>query len=226
MVTVSPGAPMVGVTVRMFGVITVNGTELEARPFCCTRALPDCALEATVATICVSAQLTTVAGAVPSHTEPVPRVAPKYEPPMVTCVPPVAVVGDTLPIEGTAITVKGRALLVPALVVTVTLRAPGTAEGSMVKRAVICVALVTITALTDVPVPLTATIAPAAKLVPVRVSHGLAPCPALAGLTDVSTGAGGFTVNAAVPLVPPLVVTVTLAAPNAALAAIVSVAVI
>ena len=87
MLTVSPGAAVVGVTVEIVGVITVNATELDERPFCCTTALPDCALAATVATICESLQLTTVAGAVPSHTEPVPRVAPKYEPLTVTCVP-------------------------------------------------------------------------------------------------------------------------------------------
>ena len=121
MVTVSPGAPVVGVTVEIVGVITVNATELDERPFCCTTAFPDCALAATVATICVSLQLTTVAGAVPSHTEPLPRACPKPEPAMVTCVPAVAVVGDTLPIEGTAITVKGRALLGAPIPLNVTM---------------------------------------------------------------------------------------------------------
>ena len=59
-----------------------------------------------------------------------------------------------------------------------------------------------------------------------RITGTLVPWTPLAGLTEVSVGAGGFTVNAAGPLVPPLVVTVTFAAPIAALASIVSVAVI
>jgi hypothetical protein len=73
---------------------------------------------------------------------------------------------------------------------------------------------------------LTATVAPATKFAPVRVTGTLMPWSPLAGLTDVSVGAGGFTVNTAGPLVPPLVVTVMLAAPAAALAPVVSVAVI
>jgi len=40
-VTVSPGAPMAGVTVEIVGVITLNGICLDQRPPCCTWALPD-----------------------------------------------------------------------------------------------------------------------------------------------------------------------------------------
>ena len=50
-VTEAPGKPMVGATVEIAGVITLNGTALDHAPFCCTRALPDWALDATVARI-------------------------------------------------------------------------------------------------------------------------------------------------------------------------------
>ena len=96
----------------------------------------------------------------------------------------------------------------------------------MVKVAVIWVVLTTVTVLTVIPGLLVATVAPAVKLVPVRVTGMLAPCTPLAGLTEVSVGGGGFTVNIAAVLVPPLVVTVTLAGPGAALAAMVKAAVI
>jgi hypothetical protein len=71
-----------------------------------------------------------------------------------------------------------------------------------------------------------ATVAPETKFVPVRVTGTLAPWTPVAGLTDVNVGAGGLTVKTTAALVPPLVVTVTLAAPGVALAAMVDVAVI
>src|SRR5205823_5262069 len=61
---------------------------------------------------------------------------------------------------------------------------------------------------------------------PVNVTGTLAPCAPLFGLTLVSVGAGGLTVNGVADVVPPLVVTVTLAAAKVAFAAIVKVAVI
>jgi hypothetical protein len=96
----------------------------------------------------------------------------------------------------------------------------------MVSVAVIWVALTTARLPTVMPLLLTINAAPATKLEPVKVTGTLAPGTPLAGLTDVSTGAGGFTVNTAALLVPPLVVTVRFAAPVAAVAATVSVAVI
>ena len=86
--------------------------------------------------------------------------------------------------------------------------------------------LLTITLLAVTPGLLTATVAPLMKLVPVRVVDTLVPWTPFAGLTEVSVGAGGFAVNTAGPLVPPLVVTVTFAAPIAAVAPMVNVAVI
>jgi hypothetical protein len=123
-------------------------------------------------------------------------------------------------------TVNTTALLVAPVVVTVTFAAPVAALTAIVKVAVICVALTMATLLTATPLLLTATVAPATKFVPVSVAGTLVPWTPLAGPTEVSVGADGFTVNAAALLVPPLVVTVTFAAPVAALAAFVNVAVI
>jgi len=226
MVTVSPGPAGLGVTPEIVGVTTVNATEFDHWPFCCTRALPDWALAATVATICVLLQLTTVAGAVPSQTAPVPRVSPKYEPPMVTCVPPVAVVGDTVLMEGTAITVKVMALLVPLPVVTLTLDAPGAAARSIVKVAETCVVLDTRTLLTDMPAPSATTFVPFTKLVPVKITTTVAPCGPLAGISEVSVGTEDITVNGSGLLVPAPEVTVTSAGPSAAAGSIVSPAMI
>jgi hypothetical protein len=71
-----------------------------------------------------------------------------------------------------------------------------------------------------------ATVAPETKFVPVRVTGTAVPWTPVAGLTDVNVGVGGLTVNGAALLVPPVVVTVMLAEPTAALAAMVNVAVI
>ena len=76
------------------------------------------------------------------------------------------------------------------------------------------------------PALATSTAAPAAKLPPVRVASTLVPWTPLAGLSEVSAGPDGLTVKTAAPLTPPLVVTVTFAAPGAALAAMVNVAAI
>ena len=78
-----------------------------------------------------------MAGVVPSHTAPAPRPSPKPDPEMAICAPAVAMVGFTLPIEGTGITVKLTALLVPALVVTVTFAAPVAALAAILSMAVI-----------------------------------------------------------------------------------------
>jgi hypothetical protein len=70
-----------------------------------------------------------------------------------------------------------------------------------VNVAVICVLLATFTLLTVRPLPLTATVAPEAKFVPVSVTGTLAPCAPLFGLTEVSVGPRGLTVNGTVLLV-------------------------
>src|SRR5579872_6358053 len=68
--------------------------------------------------------------------------------------------------------------------------------------------------------------APLVKFVPVNVTFTLVPCAPLLGVIELRVGAGGTTLNGLVPLVPPPSVTVTFAAPSAALPAMVKVAVI
>ena len=73
----------------------------------------------------------------------------------------------------------------------------------MVNVAVICVALTTVVPLTVIPAPLTATVAPATKFVPVSVTGSLCPCTPLFGLIEVSVGGSSrFTVNVCALLVP------------------------
>jgi len=122
--------------------------------------------------------------------------------------------------------VKVTAPLVPAEVVTVTLAAPVVALLAMVKVAVICVALTTLTLLTDTPLLLVFTVAPETKPVPVSVTGTEVPCSPLLGLTEVSVGITPRMVKVTALLVPAEVVTVTLAAPGVALLAMVKVAVI
>jgi hypothetical protein len=131
-----------------------------------------------------------------------------------------------LSVGGGGLTVKTTGALVPALVVTVTFAAPSVALAAMVNVAVICVVLTTVTALTAIPVLLVAAVAPATKLVPVRVTGIAAPRTPVAAAMVLSVGGGGLTVKTTGALVPPLVVTVTFAAPSVALAAMVNVAVI
>ena len=69
-----------------------------------------------------------------------------------------------------ATTVKTCGALVPLAVVTVTLSAPSVALDAIVNVAVIDVLFTTVTLPTVTPVPLTATVAPLRKLVPVSVT--------------------------------------------------------
>jgi hypothetical protein len=96
----------------------------------------------------------------------------------------------------------------------------------MVNVAVMDVLLTTVVLLTVTPVPLTATVDPAVKSVPVSVTFTLCPCAPELGLTEVSVAAPEFTVNACEPVVLPPLVTVTFWAPVGAVAAMVNVAVI
>src|SRR6185295_4883028 len=71
-----------------FGWMTVKAVELLQTPICCTWTLPDSAVAATVATICVALQLTILpASLLPSHTLPEPCEEPKFVPLIVTDVP-------------------------------------------------------------------------------------------------------------------------------------------
>lgn len=106
--------------------------------------------------------------------------------------------------------------LVPPLVVTVTVLAPAAAVVAITKFAVIDVALTTLTSVTVTFEPLTATVAPATKFVPVSVTDTVLPCTPEFGLTLVRVGVGGLTVNVLAAVVPPAVVTVTFRSPSAA----------
>jgi len=129
-------------------------------------------------------------------------------------------------VGGSAVTVNVCGPLVPIAFVTVTFRAPVVAFRAMANVAVIDVLLTTVRLLTVTPVPLTATVDPAAKSVPVSVTFTVCPCVPELGLTEVSVAAPEFTVNACEPLIWLLLVTVTFWAPVGAFAAMVNVAVI
>jgi hypothetical protein len=90
---------------------------------------------------------------------------------------------------GAAFTVNVCAPVVPAVVVTVTLRPPVAAPAATANVAVIDVALATVTLLAVTPLPLTAIVAPATKFVPVNVTAPLVPAVIAAGPTLVSVGA-------------------------------------
>ena len=81
--------------------------------------------------------------------------------------------------------------VVPAGVVTVRKRAPISAASATARRVVIDVLLAMATSLTVMPEPVTATVLPATKLVPVSVTVVAAPLMIVPGETDVSVGAAG-----------------------------------
>src|SRR6185369_18007957 len=83
-------------------------------------------------------------------------------------------------------TVNGRALLVPPMVVTVTLRLPSTAQASIVNDVVIVDGLSTPTVPTCTPVPLAFTVAPATNWVPFKITGNVLPTAPLGGNTLVS----------------------------------------
>ena len=78
--------------------------------------------------------------------------------------------------------------LVPVDVVTVTFLVPTVAFEAIANVAVIWVEFTTVTLLTVIPEP-ALTVAPEAKLVPVKVTGTLFPATPLLGLIDVSVGA-------------------------------------
>jgi len=91
---------------EIVAVAMLKATAFDQAPFWPTRADPEVALDATVATIWVSLQLTTIPRVLPSQIEPVPRDAPKPEPETVTWVPDVPDVGVKLVMLGGAAIVK------------------------------------------------------------------------------------------------------------------------
>jgi hypothetical protein len=65
-------------------------------PFCVTQALPGFVPAATLATTCVSLQLTTVPAVLLKSTLPLPCVVPNPDPVNVTCIPGDNAVGEML----------------------------------------------------------------------------------------------------------------------------------
>ena len=89
---------------------TVKVTALLQVPFCWILTMPLDALDATLATTCVSLQLVTTPSVLPIQAAPLPCVAPKPFPVIVTAVPPAPELGLMLAICGKLIA-KGTELL-------------------------------------------------------------------------------------------------------------------
>jgi hypothetical protein len=92
-----------------------------------------------------------------------------------------------------ALIVNDTALLVPPAVVTVTFAGPCVAFEAIVKLAVICVELTTITLLTAMPLE-AETVAPATNPVPLNVTGTVAPGGPLFGVNVATVGGGGWTI--------------------------------
>ena len=127
---------------------------------------------------------------------------------------------------GAVVMANETGALVPAEVATVTLKFPSVALPAIVKVTVICVELTTARLLTTISGLVVDTVAPDTKFVPASVALKLDPATPLLGVIEVSVGGPREIVNGTAAVVPPDVLTVTLAAPVAAVAAIVNVAVI
>ena len=122
MTIASPGNPLFGKTSVIVTVTTWNGISLDQAPPCSTWAFPDREVSATVATTCVSLQLTTVPQYVlPSHTCPSPIADPKPVPEMVIVSPGAPVDAERLVMAGGFVTVKAPPLPDRPFTVTTTL---------------------------------------------------------------------------------------------------------
>jgi hypothetical protein len=115
----NPTAPVEEESVEMLGT-TVNAAPLETTPEAETTTLPAVAPAGTATTMLVAFQLDTVALVPLNATVPVPWVAPKFAPAMVTAVPTTPEVGDKLLMLGAGSTVKLEPLLAYAPTVTTT----------------------------------------------------------------------------------------------------------
>jgi len=122
-VTDEPTAPDVGDRLVMLGAATtVNEEPLLFTPLAFTTTLPVVAPVGAVATIDVAVQLPIVVAVVPLNaTVPVPCVAPKFVPVIVTDAPTAPAVGDKLVMLGAGTTVNDTPLLFTPPAVTTTL---------------------------------------------------------------------------------------------------------
>src|SRR5260370_15501594 len=121
MAIASPGNPLFGKTSVIVTVATWNGISFDQTPPCSTWTFPDREVAATVATTCVSLQLTTVPYVLPSHTCPSPRSDPQPVPAMLIATPGAPVDADRLVIVRGFVTVKCPPLLDRPSTVTTTL---------------------------------------------------------------------------------------------------------
>jgi hypothetical protein len=110
---------------------------------------------------------------------------------------------------GGASTVNGKAPLVPPLVVSVKSRAPTAALDAIESVAVAAEGLSMLRPWTVMSVP-ALSVMPEAKLVPDNITFTSAPRLPDAGVIPLNVGGGGTIVKVFGPLVPALVVTVTL----------------
>lgn len=201
--------------------------------------IPVVAVLATLRVAVIVVEFTTVKVPGPSVTpppRPVSPVAPvRFAPVMVTATAAVPVAGCVAEFGLSAVsvgpcTVNGTALLAAAAPATVTVTlwaAVVEAPAEMVKVAVNVVELVTVTPLTVMPPPETATVvSPVMKFVPVSVTGTAVLRTPVGGATEANVGVAGIvTVNATVLLTPPGAVTETVLAVPAAPALIVKVVV-
>jgi hypothetical protein len=159
---------------------------------------PVAAVAPIVRAVVIVVELTTVTGPTVTSVPLTDTVAPatKFVPVSVTGtavprVPDDGLIDASVGVGGApdpALTVKLTAPLVPFGVVTDTVRAPTAAVAPIVRVVAIVVGLTTVTGPTPISVPLTDTVAPDAKLVPVSVTGTAAPCTPDDGLMDVSVG--------------------------------------
>jgi len=205
LLTVAPTLPLVTLSeVSVGGGSTVNWTTLEVvAPFVVTNTVcaPVGAPAAIVNVVVIVVALDTVTAPV---VIPVPlklTVAgdTKFVPVSVivpVVVPWALIVWLSEVSVGAAATVKGFPAEVPPAVITITFCDPRVAPMAMVNVAVSEVALVTLMLEAVIPVPLKVMlVAPVWKFVPVSVSVTIPPCAPMVTLSEVSVGAGGFTVN-------------------------------
>ena len=154
-VTDAPTAPVVGERLVMLGAgTTVKLIPLLGTPLAFTTTFPVVAPLGTVAVILVADQVPTVAVVPLNVTEPLPCVAPKFVPVMVTEAPTAPVVIDRLVILGAGTTVKLIPLLAAPLAFTTTF--PVVAPTGTVTTTLVALQLVGVAAVPlklTVPVP-------------------------------------------------------------------------
>jgi hypothetical protein len=121
---------------------TVKALPLLFAPLANTTTFPVLAVKGTVVWILVALQLVTVANTPLKETVPLPWVAPKLLPEIVTAVPVVPEVGERLVMEGPGTTVKFTPLLLTPLAKTTTL--PVVAPAGTVATMLLALQLVTV----------------------------------------------------------------------------------